>query len=190
MTSVILMDLRVLGAFETLPRAPFVALLRRLALTAFCVALLTGFAMFTIRATEYASMPIFLAKMALSPWQPRISRFSSRLNVGNSGQCHRPFASPQQHPLDFGLGCSSADALSAFCSVFRAAQHLGHFRSSRKRQEFLHDSVAHCNRSDFRLAFGQNVLCAKSVIKNRRDCSFQPVSLGRHVEGVAQAHRK
>ena len=65
LTSVILMDLRVLGAFETLPRAPFVALLRRLALTAFCVALLTGFAMFTIRATEYASMPIFLAKMSL-----------------------------------------------------------------------------------------------------------------------------
>jgi hypothetical protein len=65
LTSVILMDLRILGAFQNFPQAPFVALLRRLALIAFCGAVLTGLAMFTVRASEYAAMPIFLAKMAL-----------------------------------------------------------------------------------------------------------------------------
>jgi hypothetical protein len=41
------------------------ALLRRVALIAFCGALITGFAMFAIKATDYAAMPVFLAKMTL-----------------------------------------------------------------------------------------------------------------------------
>ncbi len=65
LTSVILMDLRVLGAIRTVAQAPFVALLRRMALVAFCGAILTGFAMFTIKAAQYATMPVFLAKMGL-----------------------------------------------------------------------------------------------------------------------------
>jgi hypothetical protein len=65
LTSVMLMDLRVLGAIRTVAKAPFMALLRRVALIAFCGALVTGFAMFAIKATEYAAMPIFLAKMTL-----------------------------------------------------------------------------------------------------------------------------
>jgi hypothetical protein len=64
-TSVLLMDLRVLGAFSSVERAPFVRLLRRVALAAFCGALLTGPLMFAIRASEYAAMPVFLAKMGL-----------------------------------------------------------------------------------------------------------------------------
>ena len=65
LTSVILMDFRILGAFAVMPGKPFVALLRRLALIAFFSAVLTGLAMFSVRASEYAAMPIFLSKMAL-----------------------------------------------------------------------------------------------------------------------------
>ncbi|WP_352477829.1 hypothetical protein [Mesorhizobium sp. M0045] len=59
------MDLRILGAFRSLPQAPFVALLRRTALGAFGGALVTGSLLFSVRASAYAAMPIFLAKMGL-----------------------------------------------------------------------------------------------------------------------------
>lgn len=65
LTSVWLMDLRILGAFRSLPQAPFVALLRRTALGAFGGALVTGSLLFSVRAREYAAMPVFLAKLAL-----------------------------------------------------------------------------------------------------------------------------
>jgi hypothetical protein len=65
LTSVWLMDLRILGAFRSLPQAAFVALLRRTAFTAFAGALVTGSLLFSVRAREYAAMPIFLAKMTL-----------------------------------------------------------------------------------------------------------------------------
>lgn len=65
LTSVWLMDLRVLGAFRSLPQAAFVALLRRTALGAFGGALVTGALLFSVRASEYAAMPVFLAKMTL-----------------------------------------------------------------------------------------------------------------------------
>ncbi|PDQ21597.1 hypothetical protein CN311_08030 [Mesorhizobium sanjuanii] len=65
LTSVMLMDLRVIGAFRALPQAAFVALLRRTALGAFAGALVTGALLFSVRAREYAAMPVFLAKMAL-----------------------------------------------------------------------------------------------------------------------------
>jgi hypothetical protein len=63
--SVLLMDLRVAGAFGSVPREPFVALLRRTALFAFIAALVTGSLLFSVRAREYAVMPVFLTKMAL-----------------------------------------------------------------------------------------------------------------------------
>ncbi|MER9632307.1 hypothetical protein NKI97_33440 [Mesorhizobium sp. M0296] len=66
LTSVWLMDLRILGAFRSLPQAPFVALLRRTALGAFGGALVTGSLLFSVRASAYAAMPIFLAKMTLT----------------------------------------------------------------------------------------------------------------------------
>lgn len=63
--SVLLMDLRILGRLAELPESPFVAALRRVALTAFVFAALTGILMFSIRASDYAGMGVFLAKMAL-----------------------------------------------------------------------------------------------------------------------------
>ncbi|TIP10765.1 DUF6644 family protein [Mesorhizobium sp.] len=70
LTSVMLMDFRIIGAFRSLPRAAFVALLRRTALGAFAGALVTGALvtgalLFSVRARGYAAMPIFLAKMTL-----------------------------------------------------------------------------------------------------------------------------
>ncbi|RWO29418.1 MAG: hypothetical protein EOS11_21275 [Mesorhizobium sp.] len=65
LTSVWLMDLRILGAFRSLPQASFIALLRRTALAAFAGALVTGSLLFSVRAREYAAMPIFLTKMTL-----------------------------------------------------------------------------------------------------------------------------
>lgn len=65
LTSVMLMDLRLIGAFRSLPQAAFVALLRRTAFAAFAGALVTGSLLFSVRAREYAAMPVFLAKMGL-----------------------------------------------------------------------------------------------------------------------------
>ena len=65
LTSVALMDLRLIGAITSFPETPYVALLRRLALSAFGVAAATGFLMFCVRASHYAQLPVFLAKMAL-----------------------------------------------------------------------------------------------------------------------------
>ena len=65
LTSVLLMDLRIVGAFGSVPAAPLVAMLRRVALGAFSAALLTGALLFSVRAREYAAMPVFLAKMVL-----------------------------------------------------------------------------------------------------------------------------
>ena len=59
------MDLRILGRFQAIVAGPFVALLRRVALTAFVLAAATGILMFSIRAAEYAAMGVFVAKMAL-----------------------------------------------------------------------------------------------------------------------------
>ena len=63
--SVWLMDLRIAGAIAGLPEEAFVNVMRKVALGAFAIAVLSGFALFSVRATEYAAMPIFLAKMAL-----------------------------------------------------------------------------------------------------------------------------
>ena len=65
LTSVMLMDLRILGAFRSLPQAAIVALLRPIAFVAFAGALVTGSLLFSVKASQYAAMPIFLAKMAL-----------------------------------------------------------------------------------------------------------------------------
>ena len=65
LTSVMLMDLRIVGAFRSLPHTAFVALLRHTAFAAFGGALVTGSLLFSVKASEYAVMPIFLAKMTL-----------------------------------------------------------------------------------------------------------------------------
>jgi hypothetical protein len=65
LTSVLLMDLSVLGAIRAIPREKLVALLRRVALAAFGVAVLTGVTMFSIQATDYVRNPVFLVKLGL-----------------------------------------------------------------------------------------------------------------------------
>ena len=64
-SSVLLMDLRVIGVIRSVDEKPFVRLLRRVALGAFGVAVVTGALMFAVRATEYAAMPVFWLKMGL-----------------------------------------------------------------------------------------------------------------------------
>jgi len=64
-TCVLVMDLRLLGAFASVSGAPFVALLRRIALLAFAAAVTSGLLLFSVQAREYAAMPLFLLKMTL-----------------------------------------------------------------------------------------------------------------------------
>jgi uncharacterized membrane protein len=64
-TSVLLMDLSVLGAIRAVPREKLVALLRRVALIAFALAVVTGLTLFSVRATHYAETPVFLLKLGL-----------------------------------------------------------------------------------------------------------------------------
>lgn len=64
-TSVLLLDIRILGGLGALSAEPFVALMRRIALTTFAVAVLSGVALFSIRARDYAANPAFLIKLVL-----------------------------------------------------------------------------------------------------------------------------
>ncbi|MDF1600646.1 hypothetical protein PZ895_12825 [Mesorhizobium sp. YIM 152430] len=63
--SILLLDLRILGAFASLPEDAAMRVFRRLALTGFAGAVLTGLPMFAIQATTYAANPAFRIKMAL-----------------------------------------------------------------------------------------------------------------------------
>jgi hypothetical protein len=63
--SVLLIDLRVFGAFPGLPEPAFTRTFRRIAIGAFAAAAVTGLTLFSVRASEYAAMPVFLAKMVL-----------------------------------------------------------------------------------------------------------------------------
>ena len=62
---VLLMDLSVLGWVRSVPREKLVSLLRRVALVAFAIALLTGLTLFSVQATNYVRNPAFLAKLVL-----------------------------------------------------------------------------------------------------------------------------
>lgn len=64
-TSAVVMDLRILGLPVFIEREPLLKLMREIVATAFPVAALTGLALFSVRAQEYATNPAFLAKMAL-----------------------------------------------------------------------------------------------------------------------------
>ena len=64
-TSVLVMDFSVLGAIRSVPRERLVALLRRVALAAFAIAVLTGVTMFSIQATHYVRNSVFLLKLGL-----------------------------------------------------------------------------------------------------------------------------
>jgi hypothetical protein len=64
-TTVILLDLRLLGAFAAVDRASFATLMRRVALALFAAAVLTGLALFSVQARDYAANPAFLLKLGL-----------------------------------------------------------------------------------------------------------------------------
>lgn len=64
-TCVLLMDLRILGLLGFADRETFLKAMREGIATAFPIAVVTGLALFSIRAQEYATNPAFLAKMAL-----------------------------------------------------------------------------------------------------------------------------
>lgn len=64
-TSVILLDLRILGFLRTQPEEVFLPLMRRLALLAFAGTVVSGMALFSVQATTYAENPAFLVKMGL-----------------------------------------------------------------------------------------------------------------------------
>ncbi|MET0599315.1 MAG: hypothetical protein ABWZ57_15775 [Mesorhizobium sp.] len=65
LTSVLLIDLTMMGSIRSVPERPFHRLMRRVALIGFVGAVATGLCLFAVRATEYAAMPVFLAKVAL-----------------------------------------------------------------------------------------------------------------------------
>ncbi len=65
LTSVLVLDLRLLGVFRSLPEPAFSGVFRRIAIYAFAAAALSGLALFSVKASEYATMPVFLLKMGL-----------------------------------------------------------------------------------------------------------------------------
>jgi hypothetical protein len=65
LSSVGLMHLRLAGYPRELPTHVFVGLLRRVALAAFGFAVLSGALLFTVRATDYAASPLFVAKLTI-----------------------------------------------------------------------------------------------------------------------------
>jgi hypothetical protein len=65
LTGVLLMDLRLLGAFKPLPQQEFGRLLRRVTLVGFALAVATGLTLFSVRATEYVALPLFWVKLGL-----------------------------------------------------------------------------------------------------------------------------
>ncbi len=65
LTTVLLMDLRVIGVLRGPAGPQFTPLLRRTAFAGFALAVLTGAMLFSVRASEYAAMPLFLGKLGL-----------------------------------------------------------------------------------------------------------------------------
>lgn len=88
LTSVTLMDFRILGAFPALPQRPFILLLRRCALMAFAAAVLSGLLLFSVRASHYAQLPVFLGKMGLIALAG--ANFVAFASVNNGRQAHGP----------------------------------------------------------------------------------------------------
>lgn len=64
-TTVLLMHARSAGLFAGLDEARFHNAFRRIALSAFVVAVATGLALFSVKAVEYAANPAFLLKIGL-----------------------------------------------------------------------------------------------------------------------------
>lgn len=63
--AIVPLDLRLLGAWRTLPLAPLWTVLTRSAAVGLALAVVCGGLLFATRATEYAASGLFLGKMAL-----------------------------------------------------------------------------------------------------------------------------
>jgi hypothetical protein len=63
--SILALDLRLLGAFRSVPVQPLARLLPRVAACGLALAVVTGALLFTVEPQDYASNPAFLTKAAL-----------------------------------------------------------------------------------------------------------------------------
>ena len=88
-TCALLMDLRILGGAGFVEREPLLRLMRRTIAIAFPIAVLTGLALFSVRAREYAVNPAFLAKMALLA-AAGVNLWAFRSAVGAPPRAHYP----------------------------------------------------------------------------------------------------
>lgn len=61
----VILDLRLLGRFKSLPLAETAELLSRITALALCLAVLTGAVLFSVRPVEYAGNTAFLIKLML-----------------------------------------------------------------------------------------------------------------------------
>lgn len=64
-TAILLLDLGILGAFRPPGDAAFMRLMRRVALTGFVCAAVTGLMLFSVRAGYYAGLAVFQLKLGL-----------------------------------------------------------------------------------------------------------------------------
>lgn len=63
--SIVTLDLRLIGAFRTVPLATLATPLTRMAATGVVLAAFTGFLLFSVRPQNYVANPAFLIKLAL-----------------------------------------------------------------------------------------------------------------------------
>lgn len=113
LTSVVLLDLRIVGVVRALPRHEFVNLFRRVALASFGVAVLTGFLLFSIKAAEYAAMPLFLVKLGL------IGFAAANFLVFST------IESRTDNAASVALKASALLSIALWCSVLVAGRFLG-----------------------------------------------------------------
>jgi hypothetical protein len=63
--SILALDLRLLGLWRSVPAAPLARVLPRVSATGLGVAILTGFALFSVQPFDYLAHPVFPFKLAL-----------------------------------------------------------------------------------------------------------------------------
>lgn len=114
LTSVVVMDLAVLGAIRSLPVDRLVRLMRRFAIAAFVVALASGLTLFSVRASEYAGNPAFLVKLGLIA----AAGVNFILFMGLAGRNHVATSSP-------GARMTAALSIALWLSVLIAGRFIG-----------------------------------------------------------------
>lgn len=63
--AIVILDLRLLGLWRSIEPGPLYRALSRIAATGLIVAIGSGFLLFSVRATEYAALDLFLVKIVL-----------------------------------------------------------------------------------------------------------------------------